>query len=40
MTGTLGEEQCDKGKEILVQAWTGLEGFRRMRFPGYKTIGK
>jgi hypothetical protein len=29
-----------KGKSILVQAWTGPEGFRRLRFPDFKTFGK
>jgi hypothetical protein len=29
----------DKGKAIPLQAWTGPEGSRRMRFPDFKTIG-
>jgi hypothetical protein len=29
----------DKGKAIPVQAWTGLEGSRRLRLPDFKTIG-
>jgi len=28
-----------KGKAILLQAWRGPEGFRRLRFPDFKTIG-
>jgi hypothetical protein len=27
-----------KGKTIPLQAWTGPEGFRRLRFPYFKTI--
>jgi len=28
-----------KGKAIPLQAWTGPESFRRLRFPHFKTIG-
>ena len=28
-----------KGKAVPVQAWTGLEGSRRLRLPDFKTIG-
>jgi len=28
-----------KGKAIPLQAWTGPEGSRRLRFPDFKTIG-
>jgi len=28
-----------KGKAILLQAWTGPEGSRRLRLPDFKTIG-
>jgi hypothetical protein len=28
-----------KGKAIPLQAWTGPEGFRRLRLPHFKTIG-
>jgi hypothetical protein len=28
-----------KFKAILLQAWTGPEGFRRLRLPDFKTIG-
>jgi len=28
-----------KGKAIPLQAWRGPEGFRRLRFPDFKTIG-
>jgi len=28
-----------KGKVILLQAWTGPEGSRRLRLPDFKTIG-
>jgi len=28
-----------KGKAIPLQAWTGPEGSRRFRLPGFKTIG-
>jgi hypothetical protein len=27
------------GKAIPLQAWTGPEGFRRLRQPDFKTIG-
>jgi hypothetical protein len=27
------------GKAIPLQAWTGPEGSRRLRFPDFKTIG-
>jgi hypothetical protein len=39
ITGILREDQCDKGKEFLVQAWKALGVFRRQRLPGFKTIG-
>jgi hypothetical protein len=29
----------DKCKAIPLQAWTGPEGFRRLRLPDFKTIG-
>jgi len=29
----------DEGKEISLQAWTGPEGSRRLRFPDIKTFG-
>jgi len=28
-----------KGKAIPLQAWTDSEGFRRLRFPDFKTVG-
>jgi len=28
-----------KGKTIPLQAWTGPEGSKRLRFPDFKTIG-
>ena len=28
-----------EGKSIAVQAWTGPEGSRSLRFPDFKTIG-
>ena len=28
-----------KGKAIPLQAWTGPQGSRRLRFPDFKTIG-
>jgi hypothetical protein len=28
-----------KVKAFLLQAWTGLEGFRRLRLPDFKTVG-
>jgi hypothetical protein len=28
-----------KGKAIPLQAWTGPEGFRRLRLPDFKTVG-
>jgi len=28
-----------QGKAIPLQAWTGLEGSRRLRLPDFKTIG-
>jgi len=33
-------EECKgKGKTILLEAWTGPEGSRRLRLPDFKTIG-
>ena len=31
--------QTVKGKAIPLQAWTGPEGYRRLRLPDFKTIG-
>jgi hypothetical protein len=28
-----------KGKAIPLQAWTGPEGYRRLRLPDFKTLG-
>jgi hypothetical protein len=28
-----------KGKAIPLQAWTGSEGSRKLRFPDFKTVG-
>jgi hypothetical protein len=28
----------DKGKPFPLQAWTGPEGSRRLRFPDFKTV--
>ena len=28
-----------KGKAIPLQAWTGPEGYRRLRLPDFETIG-
>jgi hypothetical protein len=39
--GTLGPKHVKgkgKGKAIPLQAWTGPEGSRRLRFPDWKTI--
>jgi len=36
--GNLPELFC-KGKAIPLQAWTGPEGFSRLRLPDFKTIG-
>jgi hypothetical protein len=33
------KEGKGEGKAILVQAWTGPEGSRRMGLPDFKTIG-
>jgi hypothetical protein len=33
------EKEYKKGKEIALQAWTGPEGSRKLRFPDFKTIG-
>jgi hypothetical protein len=35
--GTRGS--VNKDKAIPLQAWTGPEGSRRLRFPDFKTIG-
>jgi hypothetical protein len=32
-------EVKDKGKAIPLQAWTGPESSRRLRFPDFKTLG-
>jgi hypothetical protein len=29
-----------KGKAIPLQAWTGPEGYSKLRLPDFKTIGK
>jgi hypothetical protein len=29
-----------KGKAIPIQAWTGPEGYRRLKIPYFKTTGK
>jgi len=35
----LKESLCNvKGKAVPLQAWTGLEGSRRLRFPDFKTV--
>jgi hypothetical protein len=28
-----------KGKAIPTEDWTGLEGFKRIRFPDFETVG-
>ena len=28
-----------KSKAVLLQAWSGPEGSRRLRFPDFKTVG-
>jgi hypothetical protein len=33
------QKNTKKVKESQVQAWTGPEGSRRLRFPDFKTIG-
>jgi len=35
----LKEKVKCKGKAILLQAWTGPEGSRRLRLTDFKTIG-
>jgi hypothetical protein len=30
----------DKGKAVPLQAWSGLEGFRKLRFPNYMTTAQ
>ena len=39
LTQPLTEMSKSKGKEIPLQAWTGPEGSRRLRFPDFKTTG-
>jgi len=37
---TINEElYMYKGKAVPLQAWTGPEGSRRLRFPDFMTIG-
>jgi len=36
---TPGGSSKGKGKVIPLQAWTGPEGSRRLRFPDFKTVG-
>jgi len=31
--------EMNKGKAIPLQAWTGLEGSRRLKLPDFKTVG-
>jgi hypothetical protein len=35
----IGYDRQSKGKTIPLQAWTGPEGSRSLRFPDIKTIG-
>jgi hypothetical protein len=39
VTGELRDSYTSKGKAIQYQAWTGPEGFRRLRLPEFKTLG-
>jgi hypothetical protein len=36
---TRGTKGKGKGKAIPLQAWTGPEGSKRLKLPGFKTIG-
>jgi len=37
---TLGKvERWKKGKEVPLQAWSGPEGSRKLRFPDFMTMG-
>jgi hypothetical protein len=31
---------CNKGKAVPLQAWSGLEGSRKLRFPDYMTTAQ
>jgi len=39
LTQHLTEMSKGKGKDIPLQAWTGLEGSRKLRLPDFKTFG-
>jgi len=32
--------QCKKGKAVLLQAWTGPEGSKKLRFPDFVTTAQ
>jgi len=35
----MAKQKGVKGEDIQLQAWTGPEGSRRLRFPDFKTVG-
>jgi len=39
LTQPLIEMSKGKGKAIPLQAWTGSDGSRKLRFPDFKAIG-
>ena len=39
LTNAIAETSKGEGKAILLQAWTGPEGSRRLRLPDFKTVG-
>jgi hypothetical protein len=39
LSGAVYVDGQGKGKAIPLQAWTGLEGSRRLKLPDFKTIG-
>jgi len=39
IAGASEKSVVSKGKAILLQAWTGPEGSRRLRLQDFKTIG-
>jgi len=36
----VSKTQCKKGKAVLLQAWSGPEGSRKLRFPDFMTMAQ
>ena len=40
IVATVGLKVKDKGKVVLLQAWSGPEGSRKLRFPDFMTTAQ